>query len=93
VKEYDLDWYEKTKLEGECAFLSERGRLLRIECVIRIDRSVWKWREAQRLQKHKQQRLLPLVAEMEQTRSEVRAVARALQPVRRSARLSGKNRT
>jgi hypothetical protein len=96
--EYDLDWYEETKRNGAWYVPTGRSRMLQLETVTGVDRSVWRWREGRRLQKAKQQKLLELVAEMEQqeqkrVRKEERMAARALQPVRRSPRLATKGST
>jgi hypothetical protein len=96
--EYELDWYEETKRNGAWYVPTGRSRMLQLESVTGVDRSVWRWREGRRLQKAKQQKLLELVAEMAQqeqkrARKEERMAARALQPVRRSPRLETKGST
>jgi hypothetical protein len=96
MKEYDLDWYEETKRKGEWCVPTGRGRMLQLEDVTGVDRSVWRWREGRRLQQAKQQKLLQLVVEMEQqeqkrARVEEREAARLHQPVRRSPRLAKTN--
>jgi hypothetical protein len=93
--EYELDWYEETKRNGAWYVPTGRSRMIQLESVTGVDRSVWRWREERRLQKAKQQKLIELVVEMEQqeqkrARKEERAAARALQPVRRSPRLATK---
>jgi hypothetical protein len=96
--EYELDWYEETKRNGAWYVPTGRSRMLQLETVTGVDRSVWRWREGRRLQKATQQKLLELVVEMEQqeqkrARKEERAAARALQPVRRTPRLAKKDST
>jgi hypothetical protein len=87
VTEYDLDWYEATKPQGLFQFTAE-GRQFVIQDISGMDRPAVEALEEQRLQAIEQARVEQ--QRRRQARSEARKAARALQPIRRSARLASK---
>jgi hypothetical protein len=88
VTEYDLDWYEATKPQGLFQFTAE-GRQFVIQDISGMDRPAVETLEEQRLETIEQERI-EQQQQRRQARSEARKAARALQPIRRSARLASK---
>jgi hypothetical protein len=87
VEEYSLDWYEETKPNCLILLTAEERKFV-IEDISGTDRPALEALEEQRLQTIEQERLEQL--QRRQARREARKAARALPPVRRSARLANK---
>jgi hypothetical protein len=85
VEEYSLDWYEETKPNCLILLTAEERKFV-IEDISGTDRPALEALEAQRLEAIEQERLEQ--QKQRQARSKARKAARALPPVRRSARLA-----
>jgi hypothetical protein len=87
AEEYSLDWYEETKPNRLVQFTAEDRKFV-IQDISGMNRPAVEALEEQRLRAIEQERIEQ--QQRRQARSEARKAARALQPIRRSARLANK---
>jgi hypothetical protein len=87
AEEYSLDWYDETR-RNRLVLLTAELRKFAIQDISGMDRPALEALEELRLEAIEQERIEH--QQRRQTRPEARKAARALQPIRRSARLASK---